>query len=97
MVVKKGETITFTFAPSGGYGVYKVTMNGADQVFSGISFTFKANSDVTSDKINLKVEFAAAPTLTVNKTEFKDNLNFGEKTNFSWKAEGEITSITLNG
>lgn len=38
-----------------------------------------------------------APSLVVDKTEFKNNLNFGEKTNFSWKAEGEISSVTLNG
>jgi hypothetical protein len=113
VTVLPSDTISFNTSATIRYknsNTTRCTVNGKDIDPSGgefntgvltstTTYTFISTGEGGSVKkeITVVVGLAPAPSLVVTKTDFKDNLKFGDKTNFSWKAEGEITSVTLNG
>jgi hypothetical protein len=91
--VEVGKSQIYKIIPDVDFGISSIKVDGVAQPISD-TYEFK---NVASNR-TINVEFVATPWLTINKSEFKDHLSFGEKTNFSWSVINvPVTSITLNG
>jgi len=109
--VSPGEIIPYNTAASISYkNLYTktCTINGKEVSCSGdfntglltettiYHFVSTGEGGITKKDVTINVTSALAPTLIIDKTGFKENISFGDKINFSWKADGLVNSVTLN-
>lgn len=101
VIVKKGETVIFTFTPNTGYIAFKATVDGVEKTFSDNSLAIKAE-DSSPSKVNLKIEFIEKNILLMSQKpwEFVSDEMRDEWHNGPWiplyLVEGRRTDVILS-